>query len=50
MHGRQQQTAMPMTHASAMQNTTKNTSNAKNTTQSLHFDNGTFTVSKSKGM
>jgi len=35
MQGRQQQTAMPMIQARATQNTTKNTSNARKTMQSL---------------
>ncbi len=35
IQGRQQQTAMPMTNANATQNTTKSTSNAKNTKHSL---------------
>jgi hypothetical protein len=37
MQGRQQQTAMPITNARAMQKTTKRTSNAKNTMQSLQI-------------
>lgn len=36
IHGRQQQTAIPMTHASATQNTTKNTSKPKKIIHSLH--------------
>lgn len=35
IHGRQQQTARPMMLARATQKTTKNTSNARNTMQSL---------------
>lgn len=35
IHGRQQQTAMPMTQASATQKTTKNTSNPRKIIQSL---------------
>lgn len=35
IHGRQQQTAMPMTHARATQKMIKNTSNARKTMQSL---------------
>jgi len=35
IHGRQQQTAIPMMHASATQKTTKKTSNARKTMQSL---------------
>jgi hypothetical protein len=35
IQGRQQQTAMPITHARATQNTTKKTSNARKTMESL---------------
>jgi hypothetical protein len=35
IQGRQQQTATPITQASAAQKTTKNTSNARNTMHSL---------------
>lgn len=35
MHGKQQQTATPIMHASDTQKTTKNTSNARNATQTL---------------
>jgi hypothetical protein len=37
IQGRQQQTAMPITNANATQNTTKSTSNAKNTKHSLQI-------------
>jgi hypothetical protein len=35
MHGRQQQTAIPITQANATQKTTKKTSNARKTIDSL---------------
>lgn len=37
MHGKQQQRAMPIIHASMMQNIAKNTSNARSTTVNLQI-------------
>lgn len=48
MQGRQQHTAIPMMQARATQNTTKNTSNARKTMQSLQSESyrNMFTVPK----
>lgn len=46
IHGRQQQTAIPMTHATATQITTKNTSNAKKVIQSLQKHSHAWIIQK----